>query len=55
VPAAWPTFIAISGVINPALLRPLMPSVPKYLRAIFVPAVLRVHIDFSALLSLSLA
>jgi hypothetical protein len=55
VPAAWPTFIAISGVIEPVLLRPLIPSVPKYLRAIFVPAHVRFCGDFSAPLSLSLA
>jgi hypothetical protein len=33
-PAACPTFIAISAVIGPSFVRPLMPSVPKYLRAI---------------------
>jgi hypothetical protein len=33
----------------PTLLRPLMPSVPKYLRAICVPALLRLFNDFSAL------
>jgi hypothetical protein len=49
VPAAWPTFIAISGVIAPTLLRPLMPSVPKYLRAMCVPDRLRLFNVFSAL------
>src|SRR4249919_2044047 len=33
-PAAWPTLSANSGVISP-LARPRMPSVPKYLRAMF--------------------
>src|SRR6267142_2030795 len=37
-PAAWPTLSASSGVIRP-LARPRIPSVPKYLRLIFPPAV----------------
>src|SRR4051812_39339026 len=31
-PAAWPTRCAISAVIGASLVRPRMPSVPKYLR-----------------------
>ena len=35
-PAAMPAFIAISGVSAEALVRPRMPSVPKYLRVMEV-------------------
>jgi Na+/H+-dicarboxylate symporter len=37
VPAACPTFIAVTAVITPALVRPRIPSVPKYCLLICFP------------------